>query len=399
VDIYVARQPIFDTARAVFAYELLFRSGPENFFRHDDADDASRRVIDNAFHAFGLDALGGGKKLFLNLTRKVLVDELVALFPPQLAVAELLESVEPDPAVLSALRSLKQRGHLVALDDFVFRPGLEELIALADVIKVDFRLTLGAERAQVVERFGRKGLSFLAEKVETHEEFEEARASGYTYFQGYFLSKPQMVATRELAPSKLSRLRLLRALVGEEVDHAELEEVIKADVALSVKLLRYLNSASFGWRSKVSSIKHALALLGDRPLRQWASLVALSLLGEDRPAELLTSSLVRARFCERLAHAAGHKEHAFELFLAGLLSSIDALLGRPLAELLEAMAMPARVRRALLEGEGELAPLYTAARAYERGEWDHPSLRALSQQEAAVAQAWKEALEWAHALA
>ena len=398
MDVFVARQPILDTASAVYAYELLFRSGPENFFSHGDADEASRRVMENAFHAFGLDALSSGKRLFINLTREVLLEDVLALFPPALVVAEVLETVEPDAAVLAAIRALRARGHLIALDDFVFHPGWEPLVALADVIKVDFRLTQGDARAALVRSFGRPGLRFLAEKVETRAEFEEARAAGYSLFQGYYFAKPQMVEAKDVAPSKLARLRLLRDLIADPLDHDAIERTIKTDLALSVKLLRYLNSAAFGWRSRIDSIKRALVQLGDGPFRQWAALVAIALLGDGQPEELLVMSLSRARFCEQLALALGDRAHAFELFLAGLLSSIDALLGRPQAELLEAMAVPAAVRDLLLSGTGALVGTYAAAVAYQRGEWAHPALRALPLAEQEVARLWKQALEWARAL-
>jgi EAL and modified HD-GYP domain-containing signal transduction protein len=402
VDVYVARQPILDTTQVVFAYELLFRSGPENFFSHRDADDASRRVIDNTFHAFGLDTLAGNKRLFINCTRRVLVDGTIALLPPESTVAEVLETVDADDEVVGALRTIKQSGFTLALDDFVFRPGLEPLVQLADIIKVDFLLTKGDERAKVCERFGRQGLRFLAEKVETHAEFEEAKRLGYSLFQGYFFARPQMMEAKALAPSKLAKMRMMAELMSQQVDFDRLEQTIKGDVALSVKLLRFLNSAHFGWRSEIGSLKHALVLLGDRPFRQWATLVILTILGDGKPDELLLASLVRARFCEQLALRLGRRAHSFELFLAGLVSALDAILGRPLPELLEAMAVSKAVRGALLEGTGELADIYTAVRGYEEGRFEAPSLAALTAQSGNAVlfpETYRQSVEWAQSLA
>lgn len=391
----MARQPIFDTAQAVHAYELLFRSGPENFFAHGDADDASRKVISNTFHNFGLEALASRKKLFINCTRRVLLEGVVGLFPATTAVVEVLETVEPDGEVLRALQTLKAKGYPVALDDFVFRPGHEALVALADVIKVDFRATKGDERAAVVKRFARPGLRFLAEKVETQMELGDAVRAGYSLFQGYFFARPQMIEARDVPASKLAKLRLVKALVGDVLDFDELERILKSDLALSVKLLRYLNSASFGWRSQIDSIKHALVLLGDKALRQWATLVLMTMLADDKADELVTSSLVRARLCEQIALRTGRREKAFDLFLVGLLSTLDAILRRPLPEVLDMVAVARPVRSALLEGTGELAGIFLAVRAYERGEWDDPALAQLEQVESELPRLYLEAVKWA----
>lgn len=398
MDIFVARQPIFDVARDVYAYELLFRSGPENFFSHGDYDYASRSVIDNAFHVFGLDTLSGAKKLFLNCTRKILLEDIISLMPVQTAVVEVLETVTPDDETLGALRLCKERGYLVALDDFVFKSGMEPLVELADIIKVDFLATPEGERAQVVKRFGRPGLKFLAEKVETLSDFDTGKAQGYSYFQGYFFAKPQMMNAKDVPSSKLSRLRLLRTLMAEDINFDELEQTLKSDLSLSVKLLRYLNSAAFGWREHISSLKHALILLGARPFRKWASMMVMTMLGDDKPAELILTCLIRARFCEQLGHRIGMAGQAFELFLTGLLSSLDALLGRPLDELLQMLAVPASVRNALLNDSGELAPILKAVSSYQRGEWENPALGDLSARVSNLPEEFQATLDWAQSL-
>jgi EAL and modified HD-GYP domain-containing signal transduction protein len=398
VNLWVARQPILDAGRQVRAYELLFRSGPENLFQHLDVDDASRRVIENAFNTFGLDTLAGHKKLFINCTRKILLEGAVALFPPEVAVVEVLETVAPEPEVLRAVQDLKRAGYTIALDDFVDQPGYAPLVALADVIKVDFLLSPPAERAAVVERLSRPGLSFLAEKVEGPDEFAEGQRLGYSLFQGYFFARPEMLRSRELQPGKLARLRLMKELLSDQVDYDALEQTIKADLALSLKLLRYLNSASFGWRSSIDSIKRALVLLGDRPFRQWATLVVMTTLAEDQPEELVISSLVRARLCEQVALATGRPEVSFDLFLAGLLSGLEAILGRPLPELLELLAVPGGVRRVLLHNDGELRLVYGGVRAYERGAWDDPALAQLSATCPQLPELYRQAIAWAQSV-
>jgi EAL and modified HD-GYP domain-containing signal transduction protein len=313
-------------------------------------------------------------------------------------VVEVLESVDPEPEVIAALAGLKAAGYTIALDDFVDRQDYAPLVALADIIKVDFLLSPPDERAAIVQRLGRPGLSFLAEKVEDQAEFRQAVAQGYSLFQGFFFARPEMLASRELQPGKLARLRLMKLLLAPDIDHDALADTIKADLGLSLKLLRYLNSASFGWRSSIDSIQRALVLLGDRPFRQWATLVVMTALASDQPADLVVSSLARARLCEQAALRSGQEPLAFDLFLAGLLSGLEALLGRPLAELLELVAVSSGVRQVLLDGQGELSPIYGAVVAYERGNWEDPALRRLSAACPELPRLYTESIAWAQSV-
>jgi c-di-GMP-related signal transduction protein len=247
---------------------------------------------------------------------------------------------------------------------------MERLLALADVVKVDFLATQGAERRAVLERHARPGLTFLAEKAETRQDFEEALAAGYTLFQGYFFCRPQMMSTRRLPSSKLGRLRLLEELARPELDFDRLEHVLKSDMDLSVKVLRYLNSAHFGWHSPVTSIKQALVRLGERQFRHWAALVTLASFGEDQPPELLSMCLTRAHFCERLGQETGAAKRGFELFLCGLLSILDVLLERPMDEALDTLTLAPDVRASLLgDTQSHLGQVLGCVLAYERAQW------------------------------
>jgi len=216
--VFVARQPIFDKLKRVVAYELLFRSGFENFFSANNGDAASQTVMSSAVHIFGLAALTGGKPVFINFTRSLLLSGLAFALPPALLVVELLETVEPDDEVLNACRELKQHGYIIALDDFVLRPGYEPLISVADIIKVDFLQVRGEERKRVSQSPARSKVRLLAEKVETMDDFREAVQLGYTYFQGFFFSKPEIVSGREVPSHKLTWLRLMQELNCPEFD-------------------------------------------------------------------------------------------------------------------------------------------------------------------------------------
>ena len=372
-EIFVARQPIFDRSLRVYGYEILFRhSSYENFFAHPDPDEAASRVIHDSLNVFGLDVLAQDRRIFFNVTRSVLVENLVGLLPRERTVVELLETVSPDEEVISACRALKAAGYTLALDDFILYPGCEPLLELADIVKVDFLASPEEARRTLPARFRREGMLFLAEKVESAEDFHEALDLGYDLFQGYFFRRPEILAAREIPSTETSWLRLLQAVGQEPIDFERVAEIVKHDVSLSVRLLRFLNSPFFGWRSQVTSIKQALTLLGERQLRKWLMMVAMTGLGADRPEELVVTALLRARLCEVLAERAGLGEEAADLFVAGLVSSLDSLLGRPLPELLRELGVAPHLRAAILgeAGAGRGAAVFRLAVAYESGHWE-----------------------------
>jgi EAL and modified HD-GYP domain-containing signal transduction protein len=402
LDVFVARQPILDAAQDVFGYELLFRSNAQsNFFDGQDRDHASARVIDRSLLTFDWVSLTRNKRAFINVTRRALLEEQVRVLPPQATVVELLEDIEPDEPVVAACAALKRGGYLVALDDFQYRPEYEPLLALADIVKVDFKIDQSeAARALHVQRLRPRGVRLLAEKVETREEFAQAKALGYALFQGYFFARPEILSTREVSGNKLSYLRLLQQFQSDEIDYERIGQIVKGDMALSLKLLRFLNSAAFGWRSRVENIKQALVLLGERPLRRWACLVAFAQLGGDQPGELVRLSLVRARFCELLAPEVRLPGEELKLFLAGLLSTVDALIGRPLKEILGGLALPPAVKAVLLGGPSPLADAFALALAYERGDWGEVARlgQALRLDEAKIPKLYEQSLAWAESI-
>ncbi|HZW30568.1 MAG TPA: HDOD domain-containing protein [Isosphaeraceae bacterium] len=370
MQVFIARQPIFDQRQRVAAYELLFRSSAENLFPRTDADHASESVISESLLVFGFGELTGWKRAFIHFTRGLLVRQAAMLLPPDKVVIEILESVEPDPPVLRACEALKKGGYWLALGNFALEPRYERLAELADIIKVDFLAARDHQRRAFVERFQPRRIKLLAEKVETLDDFTEALGLGYDFFEGYFFCTPEIISRTDIPVRKQAYLRLLRDLNDPEVNFDRLEMLIKQDVALSVKLLRYINSAWFGLSRKVLSIRHALVLLGTEVVRQWATLATVTGLGYDRPDELITTSLLRATFCERLAVPLRIPRRAAELFLVGLLSPLDALMGRPMDELLTEIAVPDDVRAALLGEPCHLREIYRLVLAYERGDWD-----------------------------
>jgi EAL and modified HD-GYP domain-containing signal transduction protein len=400
---FVARQPILDREEKLFAYELLFRAGPENFFPASvDGDHASSKILHDSLHTFGLDRLAGRHPVFINLTRHLLVQQLFTVLPKERVVIELLETIEPDEHVLRACRVLRAGGYSLALDDFIFAPKYEPLLRLATIVKIDFRATTGDARREVADRLAPFGLELLAEKVETHEDFRQGLALGYRYFQGYYFCKPEMISEREVPRFKIHYLNLFTALHQPDFDLERILGILRLDPSLSLKLLRYLNSAFFGWDREIASLRHAITLLGETSFRRWAAVVLLAGMGNDRADELLDLCLVRARFCEQLAAKVAGAP-SMEYFLLGMLSMLDALIGRPLPELLAPLPLLAAMRASLLElDEGKAtskpAQVLALAQAYERGHWEAIDAQShtLGLAPALCQQLYEEATGWAH---
>ena len=397
MDLFIARQPIFTAKQAVYAYELLFRSGPANVFPDVDHNHASARVIADSLFNLGLQTLTGGKLAFINMTRDLLLGDYAVLLPRDEIVIEVLETVTPDAKVVEACRRLKATGYMIALDDFVGKAEMAPLIALADIIKVDFLATRKAERLALVKRYAPRGVRLLAEKVETQEAFREAADLGYTYFQGYFFAKPAVMQATAAPEFRLTYLTLLQETVKPDLDFRRIAAVIGRDVTLSYKLLRFINSAFFGLRRSIASIPEALALLGEREVKRWASLLGLACLGANKPAELVVEAALRARFCEGMAPAAGLVHYTEELFLLGLFSLIDAILDRPLENLLQELPIPSMVKATLLGEASPLKDVYDCVLAYVAGDWASLSIQMdrLQLDEEEVPRRYREAVAWA----
>src|SRR5271165_603204 len=363
---YVARQPIFDRDQNVFGYELLFRDGLENAFS-GDTDEASRATLDRSL-LMGLDVLCDGRRAFVNCTRDTLVKGLVTLLPSTITVVEVLETVPADPEVVTACQSLKEAGYMIALDDYVADDPREALAEIADIIKVEMQLTTEQQRAEIIKRYGPWRCRMLAEKIETHGDFIRARDQGFVYFQGYFFRRPEMMSTRDMPANRLHYLRMLQEVSRPDLDIKELEKVIKSEGSVCYRLLRYLNSSIFAFRSEIHSVRHTLSMLGERELRRWVRLVAAVGAGQDKTSDLMLAALVRGRFAELLAPQVRHGDS--DLFLLGLLSLIDAMLEMPMAEVLEKISLDRATKAVLLGKPSVLRPVYQLILAHESGEWE-----------------------------
>jgi c-di-GMP-related signal transduction protein len=396
---FLARQPILDRRRELYGYEVLFRDGIQNSCDASNLELASTSVLDTSF-LIGLEKITGGRRMFVNCPRDFLLRGYASLFPQHTLVVEILETVKPDQEVVDACRILKQEGFLIALDDFVDTPDWAPLVDLADFIKVDFRLTDREKQHELALRYTRRGIRMLAEKVETREEFSDGLEMGYSLFQGYFFCRPEILQHHKLPSFKLAYLELLRAATASEFDIDELSLKIKGEASITFRLLRYLNSAAFGLSAEIHSIPQALSLLGEREIRKWIAVVSVGVLADGKPGELMTVPLVRGRLCELLAPLAGMPSHSDDLFLLGLLSVMDAILGLPLDAILAELPVRREIREALLARTGLYRNLLDIAIAHETADWEQISklAEALGIKKEQVPALYLSSLEWSSAL-
>ena len=389
---FIARQPIFDDKLKVFAYELLFRASSKNVF-HPYKDASDRLVVDSSM-LFGLQSLIGHTKAFVNLDLGALQRGTARLLPPDQVVIEILESIPPSQEVVQLCAELCREGYTLALDDYVGHPKWEPLLPLVKFLKVDFRACDPPSRAAIANRHRNKlgpaasnsnGMRLLAEKIETNDDLLEARSLGYTFFQGYFFCKPTTLSAREIPSNKLNCLRLLRLVASPDFSYDAVEQLLKGDPALVYKLLRYLNSWLVAVRGEIHSIREAIALLGEKEFRRWISALAVVAMASDKPHELIRTALTRAFFCEALApilpvpaalSVPRVSIQGSDLFLMGLLSVTDAILDRPMVQVLDTLPIAPEVRAALCGVSNSHRDAYELLLAYERADW--PALSAAS---------------------
>lgn len=368
--IYLGRQAIYDTKMSVFAYELLYRSSDENVSGVIDGDQATSSVITNSVAVFGMDKLTEGKRAFINFTKNLILEEMPHVFDNSTIVVEILEDIAPDDAFLEACSTLKKLGYVLALDDYCLNNENMELLKMIDIIKVDFRLTDKEERREIVKRYKKYKIVFLAEKVENEEEYQEAIDAGYKFFQGFFFSKPAVMSTKDFKAQTYNYIKVLEELDADEPNFQVITTVFESDIALSYRLLKLLNSAAFQTNSRIKSINHALVILGLREIRKWVMLMMMRDLGDNRPDELIRLSLIRGKFSELLTGELVHKARKTEAFMVGIFSMIDLLVGQELEMVLSEIPLNMDVKDALLGERNLFSEVLDLAVCYEFANWD-----------------------------
>ena len=395
---YLARQAIVDAESRIYGYELLFRDSAENLFaRTTPGDQASAKVINQTLFVHGLEKIANHRVACINVTERLLLEGVSRVLPTDRVVLELVEDIPASPEVIEACQSLHGEGYSLALHCARADNAQAPLFQFVRLVKVDFRRQV-AERRETAERLRELGeFRLVAEKLEEAAEFDEAREAGYDLFQGYFFSKPEMVAGGELHTSKEQFVRFLEEVSRPVIDFDKLSEIISADVSLSMRLMRYVSSFTVGMRSKVQSIRHALVLLGQRRLSKWGALTAMENLSYGKPTELMVSSLVRARSCERMAGLLSREHESFDFFLAGMLTNADAMLDLPLSDALKEMKVSAAVQTAVTAKSNPLGKVVALILAHERADWTRSEQLSaeLGVNPAQVADIYFEALSWA----
>jgi c-di-GMP-related signal transduction protein len=397
--VHVARQAILDARGHVIGYELLYRGSVRDTACTVEGDVAGASVLTGAMLDLRLDTLTDGRTPFINVTRSMLINGIATLLRPSLAVFELREDITVDGEVIEACRALCESEYRLALDDFVPGSPAEALLPFVSHVKVDTLVMARADVTSLVRRLAPAGVTIVAEKVETREVFEWARDAGCGLFQGHYFRRPEMRSGGMIPGRQVTHLRLLAALNHPSLTMERLEELVKQDAALSLRVLQCINSAAFPIRREVRSIGDALVLLGVEPIRKWASIWCLSKLSAGASSELTTMALLRARACELLGDEVSDAAPG-ELFLVGLCSMLDAFLGRPMAEAIAELPLSEAARAALLGGDNALRSILDTVIAYEDGGWEDAvvSAETLGAPEPQLQQAYSGALIWAHEL-
>ncbi len=397
--VHIARQPILDARQQVFGYELLHRRSADAAGFSGNGEQASAQVIADAVVAIGFDTLTGGGRAFVNLAAETLLADAGAVLDPELVVLEILETVAATSEVVAMCESLKARGYALALDDFMPGSSAEALVPHAAFVKLDVMALSPALVSETAARMLARGVSVIAEKVETAADFERAKAAGCSLFQGYYFCRPTTFSAKALSTSQVAQMRLMAALYKPTVSLSDIEDLLKHDTSLSYRVLRTVNSAGFGLRREVRSIREALLMLGLGQIRKWTSVWVLA--GMNRgPSELVTMTVLRGRCCELVGHSLGRPDSDGGYFLLGLCSLLDALLGRPMAEVVGELPLDDEIRAALTGADNPARRVLDAVVHYEQGHWLEAwdVAKSLDLEEDTLAQAYADALAWTKAV-
>ncbi|MDX8390687.1 MAG: HDOD domain-containing protein [Mariprofundaceae bacterium] len=365
-DVYIGRQPIMDQFYKVKAYELLFR--PTAGSKVQSGQHMTAQVMVNLLTDIGLETLAGTLPVYVNVPDAMLLDDITSLLPPEKVCIEILEDAVVNDELIAACKRLKEQGYTILLDDFTFEPQFAPLLEIADIVKVDILATQD-RLAEKVASLRPYKVQLLAEKVETYEQHEMTKNMGFTLFQGYFFCHPEVVKGTKLPDSKIAIMQALQQVMTAEAIE-DIEGVVKRDVGLSYRLLKYINSAAFGMRREIESVNQALTLLGLSNIRRWLSLLSLASLGSDKPAELVRMAMLRGRILEGIAGIQKASNPA-DYFVLGMFSLLDALLDQTMDVALQEIALPADIIEGLTNSDSRYGRLLALVVSIEHGDWDH----------------------------
>lgn len=400
MDIYVARQPIFDIKKCIFGYELLFRADMANFFPEIEGDSATYKLLSNSFFNIGIEKIAGSNLAFINFTQELLLRQLPLMFSQDRLVVEILENVQPERDVIEACQEIALNGYIIVLDDFFYKPSLEPLIEVADIIKIDVKATPLGEVGGLVKKMTERGVDLLAEKVETYDEFNKALEMGFRYFQGFFFSKPEVLRGKEISTPQMQLLEIMAEVNKEDFEFNRLEKMIVRDASISYKLMRLINSAYYKRAKEISSIRQAIVMIGEVGIRRFLSLISMVGLAGNKPDELIRVSLVRAKFCEFLGNHPGSSAESSELFTLGLFSLIDAIMDDSMENLMSQIPLSSNIKEVLISRTGDLSGYLSLVESYEKGDWgeieEATNIIGIKQDD--LPRQYMESLSWADSL-
>jgi EAL and modified HD-GYP domain-containing signal transduction protein len=395
MDTFVARQPILNRHRRLFGYELLFRDGISNSFPVMDGGVATSNLLSSSFFTVGIDHITNGHRAFINFTEEMLIKGIPSMFPASAIVVEILEDVAPTADVIWACQNLVNKGYMLALDDFVYDQKYVPLLEIAKIVKIDFAQTSLEQIGEMVEIAKKYQCKLLAEKIETYEEYELANTMGFVYFQGYFFARPEVLKNKEISSSQMVYMQLILEINRAEFKVDNLENLIKQDVAISYKLIKYLNSAYYSRLQPIASLRQAIAFLGEQGTRLFVSVIATSKLSENKPDEIIRISCIRARFLELLG--AETKQEPGVLFLLGLFSLLDAMLDANMDYLMQHLPVTPEIAQALVHQTGPLYPYLYLIQMYEVGKWSEldAAIQGLHLDSSKILASYLDAVRWA----
>ena len=366
----IGRQAIFDINESVYAYELLFRGG-FNALIGEKENKATADVIQNTLFTIGFESLTAGKYAFINFTSDLILEKIPLLLPNQHIVVELLENIPPDQNIINACKELKDNGYMIALDDFVLHSDdFYNLFPFIDIIKIDFRETDVAERNDLVKKLEKFPIKLLAEKIETKEEYHEAKEIGCLLFQGYYFTHPDIVEGKEVGLiSGHQNFELLKEISNQDLDFKKLENVIRIEPSLAFKLLRMVNSGDSEHKYRIKSILQAMTMLGVKKIRKWLYIILFKELSLNINREILSSTVIRANFCEKVSKLTELKDRSDEAFMLGMFSLLDVIISRSMEQIVIELPLESEIKSALCGEENNFKAILDLVIAYENANW------------------------------
>jgi EAL and modified HD-GYP domain-containing signal transduction protein len=390
-EIYIARQAILDKSLKVYGYELLARSDDRVNVNNLPSDIATSRVLSEVFNQFGLDSIVEEKTAVIKLSKRSLLEQIVDGLPKSKVLLEINDTFLDDDVIMDEIRRQKSQGARFIYNNYTLTSRAATLLPYCDVVKIDVKNAEPLILEHLIESLEPYSVKALADKVETYEVLEMCKRVGFKLFQGYFLYEPKVLKSHGMETTKSNLLQLLKELNDPDITVNQLEEIISRDVTLSYKLMRYIESASVMAKKQVASIRNGIVYLGMEAIRNWASIIAMSSV-VDKPVELVNQSLIRARMCQLLAERS-EQDEPNSYFLAGLFSTLDALLDMPMDQIIHNMPLIEDVKMALLNSGGEINGILQQTLNYEKGNW--LALQADELSGADASEAYLKSVAWA----